>query len=281
VGGSTMLGRARRWLLMLCLMAVSFPGIPSEHTVTLNFRDADIDSVVGAFGHLMNRTFVIDPRVRGKITLETPKPVTRIDAYRLLQATLRQMGFAIVETGAISRVVPEADAKLQPGPVSAGRAPGPGGDQVITQIFRLTYESASNIVPVLRPLISPNNTIVAYPNNNSLVITDYAANLQRLARIIATLDSPASNEVEVISIKNAVASDIALQVARMVDEQGAPGARPGVPGGPGGPGGGAAVDSGQRVVILADPRINSIMIRSASLAKMNLAKTLIARLDQP
>jgi general secretion pathway protein D len=261
---------------MLCLLAASFPGVPSEHTITLNFRDADIDSVVGAFGHLLNRTFLIDPRVRGKITLETPRPVSREQAFRLLQATLRMQGFAIVETGTLSRVVPEADAKLQAAPVSAGRAPGPAGDQVITQIFRLTYESASNLVPVLRPLIPPNNTIVAYPNNNSLVITDYASNLQRLARIIATLDSPASNEVEVISIKHALASDIALQVSRMVDEQG----RVAGPGpGPGQPGGG--VDAGQRVQVMADPRINSIMIRSPSLAKMNLAKTLIARLDQP
>lgn len=150
-------------------------------TVTLNFKDADIDSVIGAFGHLLDRTFVIDPRVRGKMTLETPRPVTRAQAYHLLQSQLRSQGFAVVETGTLTKVVPEADAKLQSSPVTAGRAPSAAGDQIVTQIFRLSHESASNLVPVLRPLISPNNTIVAYPNNNSLVVTDYAANLQRVA----------------------------------------------------------------------------------------------------
>ena len=238
--------------------------------ITLNFKDADIDSVVGAFGHLLNRTFVIDPRVRGKLTLETPRPVPPSVAYELLQSALRLQGFAIVETGQISRVVPEADAKLQSGPVTAGRSPSAGGDNVVTQIFRLTYESASNLVPVLRPLISPNNTIVAYPNNNQLVITDYAANLQRLARIIATLDSPAAGEVEVVGMKHALASDVALQVSRLLDDQARAGGAPG-----------AATDPGQRVSVLADTRINSILIRSSSPARMNLAKTLINRLDQP
>jgi general secretion pathway protein D len=245
-------------------------GPAAGQPILLNFKDADIDSVVGAFGHLLDRTFVIDPRVRGKITLETPRAVSPQVAYELLQSVLRVQGFAIVETGSISRVVPEADAKLQSGPVTAGRSPGSGGDRVVTQIFRLTYESASNLVPVLRPLISPNNTIVAYPNNNSLVITDYAANLQRLARIVATLDSPAAGEVEVVQMKHALAADVALQVSRLLDDQARVGTAPG-----------AQLDAGQRVTVLADTRINSILIRSASPARMNLAKSLITRLDQP
>jgi general secretion pathway protein D len=237
-------------------------------SVTLNFKDADIDSVIGAFGHLLDRTFVIDPRVRGKMTLETPRPVTRAQAYQLLQSQLRSQGFAVVETGTLTKVVPEADAKLQSSPVTAGRAPAAAGDQIVTQIFRLSHESASNLVPVLRPLISPNNTIVAYPNNNSLVVTDYAANLQRVARIIATLDSPSTSGIEVVPIEHAVAADIAMAVARMVDD----GARASA---------GAQVDAGQRVVVMADPRINAVMIRTNSPAKMSLVRSLIVRLDQP
>ena len=236
--------------------------------VTLNFKDADIDSVVGAFGHLLNRTFIIDPRVRGKMTLETPRPVSRAQAYRLLQSQLRSQGFAVVEAGGLTKVVPEADAKLQSSPVTAGRTPGASGDQIVTQIFRLTHESASNLVPVLRPLISPNNTIVAYPNNNSLVVTDYAANLQRIARIVATLDSPSTSGVEVVPIEHAVAADIAVAVSRMLDDSARASA-------------GAQVDAGQRVLVMADPRINAVMIRTGSAAKMTLARSLITRLDQP
>jgi general secretion pathway protein D len=238
-------------------------------TVTLNFKDADVDSVIGAFGHLLNRTFVIDPRVRGKMTLETPQPVTRAQAWLLLQSALRSQGFAVVQAGQLTKIVPEADAKLQSTPVTAGRAPSAAGDQVVTQIFRLTYESATNLVPVLRPLISPNNTIVAYPSNNSLVVTDYAANLQRVARIIATLDSPAgSGEVDVVPIEHAVATDIAVAVSRLLDDASR-----------GGPG--AQVDPGQRVAVMADPRMNAIMVRATSPARLRLAKSLIGRLDQP
>ena len=236
--------------------------------VALNFKDADIDTVIGAFGHYLDRTFLIDPRVRGKLNLETPRPVSKAQAYNLLQSALRLQGFAIVENGGLSKVVPEADAKLQPGPVSAGRGSSNNSEQIVTQIFRLNYESASNLVPVLRPLISPNNTITAYPNNNSLVITDYASNLQRIARIVSTLDSPSTNELEVVPIKHALASEVALTVARMLDDNQRTGA-------------GAQVDPGQRAIVLADPRLNAVMIRATSAAKINLAKSLIARIDQP
>lgn len=236
----------------------------------LNFKDAEIDSVVGAFGHLLNRTFIIDPRVRGKITLETPRPVSPARAYELLKSALRLQGFSIVESGSVARVLPEADAKMQGGPVGLGPTTA-SGDQIVTQVFRLNYESASSMVPVLRPLIAPNNTIVAYPSNNTLLITDYASNLQRLGRIIATLDSPASGEVEIVPVRHALATDLAAQVSRLLDDASRAG----------GQAPGAVPDAGQRVVLLADARINAILIRTASPARMGLAKGLIGRLDQP
>ena len=240
----------------------------SPDRIALNFKDAEIESVVAAFGHLLDRTFLVDPRVKGKITLETPKNVSRPKAYELLQASLRAQGFAIVEGNGFSRVVPEADAKLQSGPVRVGPQGDRDGDEVVTQIFRLNYESASNLVPVLRPLIAPNNTVTAYPSNNSLVITDYAANLKRLAGIIAGLDSPSTSEVELVTVKHALAADVALTLTRMIDDA----ARAGQ---------GAQIDPGQRVLVLPDPRTNSVMLRTASAAKMNLAKSLLARLDRP
>ena len=239
----------------------------SSDRIALNFKEAEIESVVGAFGNLLNRTFLIDPRVRGKLTLETPQPVSRARAFELLQAALRVQGFAVVDSGALIRVVPEADAKLQSGSVQVGKA-ARGGDQVLTQVFRLNYESATNLVPVLRPLITPNNTITAYPSNNSLVVTDYAENLKRIAQIVASLDSPATSEVEVVQIKHAVAIDVAGTVQRLVDDS----ARTGQ---------GAQVDAGQRIVVAADPRLNTVLLRSASPEKINLARSLIARLDRP
>src|SRR5690606_16283610 len=124
-------GLAPAWAQRAVAATGSGDGGQSEE-VTLNFRDADVDSVNGAFGHLLDRTFVIDPRVRGKMTLETPRPVTRAQAYQLLQSALRSQGFAVVETGDLTKIVPEADAKLQSSPVTAGRTPSATGDQVVT-----------------------------------------------------------------------------------------------------------------------------------------------------
>ena len=103
------------------------------------------------------------------------------------------------------------------------------GDQIITQIFRLNHENANNLVPVLRPLISPNNTINANPGNNTLVITDYADNLQRIGQIIAAMDTPAAGDVEVIPLQHAVAADIAPLVQRLTDSSGIAAGAPGVP----------------------------------------------------
>ena len=189
------------------------------------------------------------------------KPVSKAQAFRLLTSALRLQGYTVVVGDGFTKVVPEADAKLQAGPTSPGSL---RGDQIATQIFRLNYESANNLVAVLRPLISPNNTINANPGNNSLVITDYADNLRRLGKIIAALDSPATGDLDVVPIRHAIASDVANMVNRLLESAG------NVPGG----------DSG-RVNLLADPRTNSVIVRAPSSARASLAKALIAKLDQP
>ncbi|WP_085317117.1 type II secretion system secretin GspD [Derxia lacustris] len=232
--------------------------------VSLNFVNADLDAVVGAIGQMTNRTFIVDPRVRGQVTLATPNPVPRAEAYRMLLSVLRLQGFAVVEDGAYAKVLPEADAKLQSGPV-AGLTPGNRGDQVVTQIFRLNYESASAMVPVLRPLISPNNTITAYPSNNSLVITDYAENIRRIERIIANVDVPAAAELEVIPLKYGLAVDMAALLTRMLDDSQR----------------GGQTDPGQKVTIMADQRSNALLLRASSKARADSVRSLVAKLDIP
>ncbi len=241
----------------------------TEEPVTLNFVNADIEAVVRAIGQYTGRTFVIDPRVKGTLTLVTERPVTRRQAYEELLSALRLQGFTLVESpdaGGVARVLLEADAKLQGGQVFPSTA-RPRGDQVVTQVFRLQYESASNMVPVLRPLIAPNNTIAAYPANNTLVITDYADNLRRLARIIEDIDSPATSEVLVVPVKYGLAADIAATINRVLDE----GTRST----------GQGADAGQRVLVQAESRSNSLILRAASRARLEQAKSLIERFDQP
>ncbi len=169
--------------------------------ITLNFVNAEIDAVARTIGIITGRNMVVDPRVKGTMNLSSEKALSPTAAYNQFVTALRLQSVAVVESQGIFKVVPEADAKLQTSVVSAGgMTPKASGNQVVTQIFNLNYDSAANLLPILRPLINPNNTINVNPGNNSLIITDYADNLQRIAKIIAASDVPTATDVEIIPL---------------------------------------------------------------------------------
>ena len=242
----------------------------SQEPVTLNFVNAEIDAVAKTLATLSGHNVVVDPRVKGTITLTSNVPVAPSQALRLFAAQLRTQSFALVESAGLYLVVPEADAKLQSGGVSAGAVPASNG-QIVTQIFQLNHESANNLVPILRPLISPNNTVNVNPGTNALVITDYADNLQRLARIIAALDVANATGVEVIPLKNALATDLVPMLQRLLDSGAASGGAPAA----------GQTDATFKTTVMAEPRSNSLILRAANTARMTLARSLIAQLDQP
>jgi general secretion pathway protein D len=263
-------------LLLACLLAVSAADTAqaqrSREPITLNFVNADIEAVARTMAAITGRSIVVDPRVKGTINLSTDKPVAPSVAYNQFLATLRLSGFTVVDAGGLLKVVPEADAKLQGGPVSVARPSG--GNEIVTQIFRLNYESAGNLVPILRPLISPNNTINIDPGNNALVITDYADNLQRLGRIIAALDISNTTDVDVVPLRFALASDLAPVVQRLVDSSASNTGAP-VPAG--------ALQAGgaPHTTVIAETRSNSLLVHASNAARLNLARSLISKLDQP
>ncbi|MFL6680844.1 MAG: type II secretion system secretin GspD [Burkholderiaceae bacterium] len=234
--------------------------------VTLNFVNADIEAVSRAIGAMLNRDILVDPRVKGNITVYNDKPQPLGEAYRNYLSALRGLGFTVVESGGFLKVVPEADAKLQTSTVSVG-APSQRGDVVLTQIFKLNYENPNNLVAVLRPLITANNTINASPGNNSLVITDYADNLQRLGKIITALDQPAGGEMQVVQLKNAVASDVVQTVQKLLDASNS--SVPGVPG------------QSSAASVIVEPRSNSLIVRASNQSRMAAALSIIDKLDQP
>jgi general secretion pathway protein D len=240
----------------------------SGDAVTLNFSNAEIDAVARTMAGIAGVNVVVDPRVKGTLTLVTEKPVSRALAMAQFQAALRLQGFTMVESAGLYKVVPEADAKLQSSAVTANDGGVAFGNQITTQIFRLNFESANNLVPVLRPLISPNNTINANPGNNSLVITDYADNLRRIARIIAAMDVSNATDVEVLPLKHAIASDLAPLVLRLV-ETSSGGALAG------------QADTTFKTTLVAEPRSNTLILRAANPARVALVKSLVEKLDQP
>jgi general secretion pathway protein D len=217
---------------------------------------------------LTGRNVVVDPRVKGTITLTTDKPVSPAQAYSQFLAMLRLQGYTVVDAAGLDKIVPEADAKLQGGAVFD--SPQVTGSQIATQIFRLNFENANNLLPILRPLISPNNTINVNPGNNSLVITDYGDNLRRIGQIIAAMDVSNATDVEVIALKHAIAVDLAPLVLRLIESGG------GVSGVPGG-----QADGSFKTTLVAEPRSNTLILRAANPARLALAKSLIDKLDQP
>jgi len=258
--------------LLMASMGLSAPvwaqTKPAAAPITLNFVNAEIEAVARTLAGLTKRSLVVDPRVKGTITLSTEKPVSAQVAWNQFLAVLRLQGFAVIETQGLFKVVPEAEAKLQGGQDAVVAKGTPNNAQVMTQIFKLNHENANNLVAVLRPLISPNNTINVTPGSNALVITDYADNLQRLGKIIAALDVANATDVEVIPLKHAIASDMAALLSRLVETGGAAAAA-------------GQADTGYKTSILAEARSNAIIVRSANPAKQAQVRSLIEKLDRP
>ncbi|MCU1784417.1 type II secretion system secretin GspD [Pseudomonas sp. 13B_2.1_Bac1] len=225
-----------------------------DQPVQLNFVDADIQAVVRALSRATGQQFLVDPRVKGNLTLVSEGQVPAHQAYDMLLAALRMQGFSVVDVGGVAQVVPEADAKLLGGPIYSA-----GSSGMQTRTFRLQYENAVNLIPVLRPIVSPNNPINAYPGNNSIVITDYAENLARVAQIINGIDTPSAIDTDVVMVQNGIAVDIAAMVGELLETQGA--------------------DQTQKINVIGDPRSNSIIIRSGSPERTELARNLIYKLD--
>lgn len=253
---------ANRLFRALVLSGLLSAGV-AHAQVTLNFVNADIDQVAKAIGAATNQTIIVDPRVKGQINLVSEQAVPEDQAIKILTAALRMQGFAMVTDHGVLKVVPEADAKLQGVPTYIGNAPVAKGDSVVTQVFQLHHESANNLLPVLRPLITPNNTIAAYPANNSIVVTDYADNVRRIASIIQGIDGGAGqSDITVVQLKYANSIDLATELVKLLD-----------------PGSVGNTDATLKVSVLADPRTNSLLLRSSNSARMEMAKRLIAQLD--
>ncbi|MDP2256069.1 MAG: type II secretion system secretin GspD, partial [Polaromonas sp.] len=233
--------------------------------VTLNFVNADIEAVARTMAVITGRNVVVDPRVKGTITLTTERPVAPAVAYNQFLATLRLQGFTAVSAAGLDKIVPEADAKLQSSAVSTN-VPVSGG-QIATTIFKLNFENANNLLPILRPLISPNNTINVNPGNNTLVITDYADNLARLGRIIAALDVANATDVELIPFRHVAVIDVAPLITRLLESSatGAP----------------AAAEASYKTTVIAEPRSNSLIVRAANPSRLALVRSLAEKLDQP
>ncbi len=249
---------------LLALTLTSVPAALAQDTVTLNFVNADIPSVVKAIGGHTGKNFIIDPRVTGNMNIISQTPVTKDLAYQILLSALRVHGYAAIEERGVVKIVPEGDAKTSGTVIDRGTQIS--GDRIITQVFALQNENAAQLATVLRPLVAPNNFIGAYPGNNTLVITDYAENVKRIAKIIASIDVPASADLQMLQLKYASAVDVANLLKTLMPETNANPATPGLP---------------PKLSFGVEPRTNSLIVRADTPALVTRVRTLVTGMDIP
>lgn len=249
--------------------AAETPLRPNE--VVLNFQAADLQAVVKAVSQMTGRNFLLDPRAKGQITIISSKPMSNVAAYQVFISALKAQGFAVVEgPGNLVKIIPATEAR-QHAPVSAEDEAPRGGEQIVTHVAIVQNGSATQMVPLLRPLMAPTSQLSAFDAANALIITDYADNIRRLLRVIEKLDQPATSDVNVIPLRHASALDIADMLTRLS----LPGiATPGQPGAP-------AVGGGDRFSIVPDLRTNSLLVRADNPGRVNQLRSLVGKLDVP
>lgn len=235
--------------------------------ITLNFVNAEIGAVVKAMGGISGKTIIVDPRVKGTLQVTAPQPVTPQMAYEIILTSLRMQGYAAVEVDDVVLILPEADAKFYAAPVaSKGKSKVSGKTE--TRVFALKNESATQMLQTLRPLVGPTSAMNADAGSNTLVVTDYSTNLDRLARIIEHLDSPGADEPLLIPVKHASAEEVAALIRRVYKaETNGVGTQ------------GSSVPEINRLDMAVDVRSNSLILRSRNRSLISRVVSMVASVD--
>ena len=238
--------------------------VAAQDTVSLSFVNADIPSVVKTIGGHTGKTFIIDPRVTGTMNIISQTAVSKEIAYQILLSALRVHGYAAIEERGVVKIVPEADAKTSGTVIDRGTQIS--GDRIVTQVFTLQNESAAQLAQVLRPLVAPNNFIGAYPGSNVLVIADYASNVNRIAKIISSIDVSTGTDLQLIKLQYASAVDVVNLIKGLMPETNVNPSNPGAP---------------PKLLLGVEPRTNSLIVRAETPQLVSRIRTLIAGLDIP
>lgn len=236
--------------------------LDSRDKVQLSFKDVEISELVSAFSTTLGRPFIVDPRVKGKISLEAPEPVTVRQAFDMLASALAIQGFALSEANGMVRIVPATDARslvpdLYRGPAQAG---------LVTRTFDLSHQDVTQISAAVRALLPATSPMTVIPKSNTLVVTDSRENMDRVADLVARLDRKQTTEIRSIPIQHAYAPDLAVMVDQLFN---APLAA-----------GGGAQDH-HKLTLLPDPRSNRLLIRGADARRVAEAEALVRELDSP
>ncbi len=254
--------KSLRFFLITVLFSVT--NAAYAQMVTLNFKDMDINLLIDTVAEVTNKTFVVDPRVKANITVVSAKPMDSEQVYEVFLSILSVHGFSAISSGEVIKIVPQSVAKSDNIPV-IGQNETKYGDTLVTQVIQVENVSAPQLIPLLRPLLPQQGHLVAYPSNNTLIISDTADNVNRLREIITRIDKADKQETEVIMLQHAAALEI-LNIINALEHKKATEA--------------AANGTNGIPSIAADERTNSILINGDTNTRLRL-RTLIAHLDTP
>ena len=249
----------RAWLAARCL-AWTLP--LAAPTVTLNLKDADINALIGTVAEVTGKNFIVDPRVKGKVTVISSKPMNSDEVYQVFLSILKVHGFAAVPSGEVIKIVPDVSAKQDAIPNADDQHPG-RGDQMVTRVVQIDNVAAAQLVPILRPLVPQQGHLAAYPSTNVLIISDRAENVARLVSIIRRIDKVGDTEIEVIRLQHASAAEVVRILTAL--ERSRPGQK------------GQAV---AQQALVADERTNSVLLGGDRSSRLRL-RAIISHLDTP
>jgi general secretion pathway protein D len=236
------------------------PVIAQDGTFTLNLKNADIHSLIQTVSRQSGKNFVVDPRVKARVTVISSTPLNSDELYETFLSVLQVHGYAAVPSGDLTKIVPDVNAKQ--GPVPEFSEDSRFSDQLVTKVIKVANVPAAQLVPILRPLVPQQGHLAAYASTNTLIVTDRASNIDRLTTIINGIDRPDNDEVEFVRLSHASASEI-IRIITSLQSRG--GQIDGTPG---------------AVRFAADERTNSILLSGDPSARTRM-RGIIMNLDTP
>ncbi|OOV87635.1 type II secretion system secretin GspD [Oceanospirillum linum] len=245
-------------IILISVLIFSLPVSAGQWKV--NIKDAEIDAFISQIADFTGKSFIVDPRVKGRVTVISKASMDDEAVYQLFLSVLNVHGFVAVETddGAI-KIIPNATSK-QEGNRSAIRT----GDSFLTEVIQLKSATVSEVVPVLRPLVPQYGHLAGVQSSNALIISDHGANIERLKRIISRIDAGKDEQIEVISLQHAWVGDLATLIEELESAQS----------------GSKAKNQDGRFTIVADERSNRLILKGSDPDRQRI-KNLIAKLDKP
>ena len=248
--------------LLLLLLAQNVFAEPEDDLVTLNLNNADISAFITDIGQITGKTVIVDPRVKGSVTIISTHPMTKDEVYQVFISTLEVHGFTAVEGNGVIKVVPVSDVKQDVMKFTTASKPGVG-DEYVTRVIQLDQVSAQEILPLVKPLSAKFGHIAAYAPSNVLIVVDRASNVQRIAKLVNQVDKASNEDVEIIPLAYASATDIVKMLTKLTK-----------------------VSAGKKEVpervtkYVADKRTNSILLSGEKAARLRI-RTVITQLDTP